>query len=79
MERWLPAYGWQGAAVGRRPALHSFLRNLLGNDLWNAFLAFRKGLFRRETVAALVDGHVVVTRLTGDRIVTDQGGAAGSV
>jgi hypothetical protein len=57
--------------VGRRLALHSFLRNFLGNDLWNVFLAFWKGFLRHETVAALVDGHVVVTGLTRDRIVTD--------
>jgi len=57
--------------VGRRLALHSFLRNFLGNDLWNVFLAFWKGFLRHKTVAALVDGHVVVTGLTRDRIVTD--------
>jgi hypothetical protein len=57
--------------VGRRLALHSFLRNFLGNDLWNVFLAFWKGFLSHETVAALVDGHVVVTGLTRDRIVTD--------
>jgi hypothetical protein len=57
--------------VGRRLALHSFLSNFLGDDLWNVSLAFWKGFLRHETVAALVDGHIVVTRLTGDRTVAD--------
>jgi hypothetical protein len=64
--------------VGRRLALHSFPRNFLGDDLWTVFLVFWKGLLRHETVAALVDGHVVETRSTGDRTVADQGAAAGS-
>ena len=63
--------GAVGAAVGRRLVLHSFLRNFLDSDLRNISLAFRKGFLRHETVAALVDGLVVVTGLTRDRTVTD--------
>jgi hypothetical protein len=61
---------WQ-AAVGRRLALHSFLRSFFGDDVWNVSLAFWKGFLRHETIAALVDGHIVMTRLTRDRVATD--------
>ncbi len=52
-------------------ALHSFLGNLLGTDLWNVSLAFWKRFLCYETVAALVDGQFVVTGLARDRIVID--------
>jgi hypothetical protein len=64
--------------VGRRLALHSFLRNFFGDDLWNVFLAFWKGFLRYGAVAALVDGRAFVAGLTRDRVVTDLGAAAGS-
>lgn len=69
MQRW---FGACGAAVGSRLDLHSFLRNLFHNDLLNISFAFLKGLgfLRREAVTGLVDGHVVLTRLTHDRVVT---------
>ncbi len=39
--------------------------------LRNVSLAFPKEFLRHETVVALVDGHVVVTGLTRDQVVTD--------
>jgi hypothetical protein len=54
--------------MGRILALHSFLRNFLGNDLRNRSETFPKGFLCQETGAALVDGYVVVTGLTRDRV-----------
>jgi hypothetical protein len=64
--------------VGRRLALHSFLRNFFGDDLWNVFLVFWKGFLCYRAIAALVDGRAFVAGLTRDRVVTDLGAAAGS-
>jgi hypothetical protein len=69
MQRRLAACGQRGGAVGR--SLRYFLKNPLDKDLRIASLTFRKGFLRHETIAALVDGHIVVTGLTRDRVVTD--------
>lgn len=67
----------RGVSTRRRPGAAKresrFQRRctFLSNDLGNVFLAFRKGLVRHEAVAALVNGHVVVTGLTCDRVITD--------
>jgi hypothetical protein len=64
--------------VGRRLALHSFLRNFLGNDPRNVSLAFLKAFLCHETVVASDNGDVVVTRLTRDQFVIDLGADAES-